>query len=427
MDQIIKINNFTIIFNKTESETTLVEAYINNGAIYENKDNVGISHLLEHIVCEGWKKCNGPCSVYWSKRGVQTNASTGQTYVNYFMHGLKKYSVEMMEYIAGISMKPLMTKRRLQKEKLAVKTELNMHKTQPELELYDELNKILFNIYGLQYQDDLDTQLDLLKSFSLTDIREWLNKYYMPGNMVFVVSGNISKALVKNTFKRKLKKYKGDSHIQHNLDIFQLGIKVKYVKNTRMKNSKIFLAFPSPLSQKDKEIHFIKLFEKLINSDTTSILFRQLREKNDLVYNISIEESVHGYGSYILIKTQCANNDIEEVINTCLDVLKDLSTGKLKEETVKHVIDLYLVEYYNTCKNNSNISSLLGEQYINQINNIEHATIYTYKEITEILKNINFDEFITFIKKLLIFANLKIVYQGKRPVSNLQSSVQQRM
>ena len=29
-----------------------------------------------------------------------------------------------------------------------------------------------------------------------------------------------------------------------------------------------------------------------------------------------------------------------------------------------------LVEYYNTCKNNSNISYLLGEQYINQINNI---------------------------------------------------------
>ena len=178
MDQIIKINNFTIIFNKTDSETTLVEAYINNGAIYENKDNVGISHLLEHIVCEGWKKCKGPCSVYWSKRGVQTNASTGQTYVNYFMHGLKKYSVEMMEYIAGISMKPIMTKKRLKKEKLAVRTELNMHKTQPELELYDELNKILFNIYGLQYQDDLDTQLDLLESFSLADIREWLNKYY---------------------------------------------------------------------------------------------------------------------------------------------------------------------------------------------------------------------------------------------------------
>ena len=58
----------------------------------------------------------------------------------------------------------------------------------------------------------------------------------MPGNMVFVVSGNISKALVKKTFNRKLKKYKGDSHIQHNLDIFKLGIKVKHVKNTKMKN-----------------------------------------------------------------------------------------------------------------------------------------------------------------------------------------------
>ena len=118
-----------------------------------------------------------------------------------------------------------------------------------------------------------------------------------------------------------------------------------------MKNSKIILAFPSPLSQKDKEIHFIKLFEKLINSDTTSILFRQLREKQDLVYNITIEDSVHGYGSYILIKTQCENKDIIKVIRLCLEVLKNMSSGKLNKEKLKHIIELYLVEYYNTCKN----------------------------------------------------------------------------
>jgi len=427
MNQIIKINNFTIIYNKTTSETTLVEAYVNNGAIYEHETNVGISHLLEHIVCEGWKKCNGPCSIYWSKRGVQTNASTGQTYVNYYMHGLKKYSSEMMDYIAGIAMKPIMTQKRLKKEKAAVRNELAMHKTHPELELYNELNKLLFNIPGLQFQDDLDLQLELLKKFTLKDVQDWLNKYHLPGNMVFVVSGNISKSLVKKIFGKKLKKYKGNSDIQHSLDIFQLGVRVKYVKNTRMKNSKLLFAFPSPLSQKDKEIHFIKLFEKLINSDTTSILFRQLREKKDLVYNITIEDSVHGYGSYIIVKTQCANNDILKVVSTTLQVLKDMSIGKLDEKNLKHIIELYLVEYYNTCTNNNTISTLLGEQYINQINDIDNATIYTYKEITNILKNIKYDEFIVFIKKLLIFANLKIVYQGKQAYPNLESLVRDKM
>ena len=93
----------------------------------------------------------------------------------------------------------------------------------------------------------------------------------------------------------------------------------------------------------------------------------------------------------------------------------------------KHIIELYLVEYYNTCKNNNNISSLLGEQYINQINDIDNATIYTYKEITKILKKIKYDEFIVFIKKLLIFANLKIVYQGKQEYPNLLTLVQRKM
>ena len=34
----------------------MVEAYISNGFIHENKTNAGVTHLLEHIITESWKK-----------------------------------------------------------------------------------------------------------------------------------------------------------------------------------------------------------------------------------------------------------------------------------------------------------------------------------------------------------------------------------
>ena len=99
--EIIHINDFTIILNHNKlSKTTMVESYISHGFINENVENAGISHLLEHMVTEGWKKCTEKgCSDYWKKKGVLTNASTGQTNVRYYMHGLSKFSKEMIDYM----------------------------------------------------------------------------------------------------------------------------------------------------------------------------------------------------------------------------------------------------------------------------------------------------------------------------------------
>ena len=42
--------------------------FISNGFINEDKENAGISHLLEHVVTEGWKRCGKKgCTDYWKK------------------------------------------------------------------------------------------------------------------------------------------------------------------------------------------------------------------------------------------------------------------------------------------------------------------------------------------------------------------------
>ena len=59
--------------------------------------------------------------------------------------------------------------------------------------MYDTLNKILFKQEGLQLQDDLDLQLANLKKLNLKILKQWTDKFYQPGNLVFIVSGNVKK------------------------------------------------------------------------------------------------------------------------------------------------------------------------------------------------------------------------------------------
>ena len=59
--EMIKMKGFVIIINhRPKAQTVLVESYINHGMVDEEKNNMGISHLLEHICTDGWKRWLNP-------------------------------------------------------------------------------------------------------------------------------------------------------------------------------------------------------------------------------------------------------------------------------------------------------------------------------------------------------------------------------
>ena len=70
MSEIYEINGVSVVFNKLKtSKTVRVESYINQGCFNETLNNIGISHLLEHICTDGWSKCGkSTCSEYWKKK-----------------------------------------------------------------------------------------------------------------------------------------------------------------------------------------------------------------------------------------------------------------------------------------------------------------------------------------------------------------------
>jgi predicted Zn-dependent peptidase len=421
----IIINNFTIILNNNKNaKISRIDSFINNGYIFETKENSGISHLLEHIIIDGWKKCGNSCTNYWKKKGVEINASTGQSYVNYYISGLNKYFFEMLEYVISISLNPVITSNRMIKEKEAVYNELLINSTEKNIKLYDCLNKTLFNNEGLQYQDDINHQMKILKKFKLVELKKWAKKYYASGNMIFMISGNFNNNKTISFLKKNLNSFNNFSHVEHKLDIFKPGLIVKHIKNKEKKNTTVFFTFHSPISQKDDDLYLFHLFKKTINSDITSLLMKRLREEKKLIYNIQIENFTHGYGNYFIIEISTTNNNISKVIFNTIEVLKNISNGGFSNKYLSFIKEAFMVEYYNTCQNNNFLSLHIGEQYIHQIHNNHTPVIMSYKDILNKIKNVSRPYFINFIKKLLTFGNLKILYFGNKEIKNLRLEVQ---
>lgn len=428
--EIIKINDFQIVLNKNrKSKTTMVEAYISNGFIHENKQNAGITHLLEHIITESWKKCGTKgCTNYWKKKGVLTNASTGQTNTQYYMHGLSEYTDEMVDYITSICTFPIITASRTRKEKKAVHNELLMHQTYPANPLYNLMNSMLFRQEGLIVQDDTKLQIKNLKNITVEHLKKWFHKFYGAGNIVFVISGDFSKSSIMSILKRRLSKAPAIRIIPKYNDIFTVGNDVKFLKNDSIDNTTIMFTFHSQLYQKDMEIFYIDFFKEFIGSGITSLIMEELREKKQLIYNVGLDNYTTPYGTYISIEISCKNKDIEEVVKGALKILKKLATGKFKTEYLNYVKQAYMVEHYETCLNNNYLSGFFGEQYINQIYNFEQKpVILSFDKVAQSILALTKINFVLFIKKLLIFSNMKLAYQGKREVRNLPQLVLRRI
>ena len=421
--ELIEINDFKIILNHREdSKTTMVESYISSGFINESKENAGISHLLEHVVTEGWKKCGRKgCQAYWKKRGVLTNASTGQTTVQYYMHGLEQYSMSMLDYIVSISIDPEITKSRIDKEKKAVQNELMIHAAHPQMGLFNLLNKMLFRIEGLIVQDDMPLQLKNLDDIGTVDkLKSWCNRFYGSGNMIFVISGNFSKTEVKKFLLKKLRKARPVKVIPTYTDIFKPGLDVQFLKNDQIDNTNISFAFHAPIYQQDMDVYYIEFFKEFIGSGITSMLMEVLREQNEWIYNVGIDNYTSPYGTFIIIEIATKNEHIKNVVVETLEILKKLTSGKFKKSYLEYVKKAYMVEHYETCLNNSYLSSFYGEQYINQLYNAESKPkILSFNQVADSIKKVKKFEFVAFIKKLLIFSNMKLAYQGKKEIKQL--------
>ena len=71
-----------------------------------------------------------------------------------------------------------------------------------------------------------------------------------------------------------------------------------------------------------------------------------------------------------------------------------------------------MVEHYETCLNNSYLSGFFGEQYINQIYNFEQKpVILSFDKVAQSILALTKINFVLFIKKLLIFSNMKLAYR----------------
>lgn len=405
---LIKIKGHEVVFYEIKNDTVMINCYIKNGSIFETEKNVGISHFLEHLITNAWKKCNfKECSIYWGERGIYYNAHTHLTAVKYTIHGIKKYVMEMLEYITTIVNNPKLLLSNFENERAAVRTELLTYLNKKEYELNEGFNKNFFNIEGLELSHDYKLQLANLNKLTKKDLHEWYNKYYT--KFLFTIIGNFNKKDIVDYLSKKLNKKK--NILIPLRECFSYKNDIIYINQKTSKQTMIKIGFPSQIKSGDNDVIIIRT----ICSIMQRLLFIKLRTKLKLIYGIRVTPQLNECGNYIIIDVNVDNEKAEQVIKNIIKIIQYYTINNIDNTTIKASRNQFLYSYNNLNLNsNKEISQFFNSQYFNQFNNCEKEKIYSFNDLKNSINKLTSVNLKRLIKSLFNIEKCLIVYQSNK-------------
>jgi predicted Zn-dependent peptidase len=357
---VLTINNYKIILIKDTSKLLSVHSYIFSGFIRETASDLGINHLLEHVLANAYANCKSyNCFSYLQQYGFASNASTSNNILHYYVNGMFSDWEVMINYIVSISTKPEFNEALITREKAAVKNELHTYKDDSKYPILLASDRLLYKIYGLQNMSDAKQQLSNLKRFNKAKLLRYYKKTYNHKNTIFVFSGNFSKHKLVAKLKELLPtKLVVQANNTLNTDCFNNKPRTEFLYNPKLMSTQISINYPVDIKYNDPAIFGLAFTIKVLHQR----LFKRLRSEKQLVYGIELTLIKDVCGAYIHLFINTINDNAQKVIDEYRKVIYDNILPSVK--MIKAVKKMYQNKYNGTLLTATSLGPFFGTQYI---------------------------------------------------------------
>lgn len=366
-------NGSTLLYIPTNSHSIAVEVLAKVGSINENKDNNGISHLIEHLLFDGSKKfkSNKETTNAIEKFGGIFNAYTSTEKTGFYIKILNKHFDRAIEVLADIIQNPLFREKDILREKEIISSEINMLIDQPSFYQWVLLNKKLYENTSLENSTCGD--LKAINKLTRKDILEYYNRFFSSNNLIITVVGKADN--VKQTVEKYFCK-KNSSKIERNFKEAIL-IENKQIKEVKkVKSSYLIIGFKAPKII-DKDSYSFEIIQAILGKGMSGRLFDEISNKKGLAYSIGCGYvSGREYGSFV-IYANVKKKNLQKVESLILKELQNLDNISEKEfQENKEYIE---GNFYLTIEDNGRLAEIISNwEFLKEA-----------KEINNYLKNIN--------------------------------------
>ncbi len=345
--------------NPTATVLVLVEA----GSKYENKENNGISHFLEHMCFKGTAK--RPKAIDISKEldaiGSQYNAFTSQEYTGYYAKSDAKNLNKIFDVVSDIYLNSTFPEAEIEKEKGVIIEEINMYEDMPQRHVQDLMGELLYGDQPAGW-NVAGTKENILK-MKRNDFVDYKKAHYVPEATILVVTGKINEREVlkkANTVFGKIPKSKKDSKPK----VFEKQSEPKaLLKFKETDQTHLVLAVRS-YNLFDKKIPALSVLGGVLGGGMSSRLFQKLREEMGVGYYVSAYNDTSTDHGFFQVSAGVDNKRIEEVISAILDECRKLKTELVGKEELNKVKQMLIGNMKLSLESTDEIANFYGGQEV---------------------------------------------------------------
>ena len=345
-----------------DRESVALGVWVGVGGRYENDQNKGIAHFLEHIVFKGSKKYG--CEAI--KQGIEgigggLNAFTSEEQTCYYAKVPNAYLNKAFDILSDMVFYPTIASIDVAKEKTVILEEIKMYHDLPQYYVMELLDGLIWPDHPVG--KSLAGTAQSVSGLTREHLVDYRSEHYQPNRIVISAAGSVDHDRLVQLISKKLSSLKGECR-KHYLGVQnrQAPSRVHLFKKD---TEQMHLAVGSlGIETNHPDLYTLAILNIILGGNMSSRLFNEVREKRGLAYSISSGiKSLDDTGVF-MIRAGVDNHKIVEAVELILKVLEKIAKNGVTDDELKRAKDYYTGQFQLALEDTQDYMLWIGETLI---------------------------------------------------------------
>lgn len=379
------------------------------GSVYENKDQNGLSHFIEHMIFKGTEKRTAKdIAQTLDAVGGQLNAFTSKECTCFYSKVIDEHLDMALELLSDMVLNSVFSDAEIEKEKGVILEEISMYEDSPEDVVHELLSAGFFSSHPLG-QPILGTADSIVK-FTRKGIREYYDWLYTPKNLVISVAGNFHDQELIKLLNEYFGHWNKPNHDYSQLKMAKSNRGIFY-RHKDIEQTHLCIGFPGlPLG--DERAYPLMVFNNIFGGGMSSRLFQRIREDRGLAYSVFSYPSSYVYGGLFTIYAGMKPSQSDQVISLISQEINSIKDKDITKDEFYMAKEQLKGNYILGLESTSSRMTAIGR------NQLLMDKILTPDEVLAKIDNVTLDSIYEVLDKMFIKENATIALVSREDLTN---------
>lgn len=380
--ELILPNGLKVVTIKRDTQLFSIHLGVKIGPIYEKKEEKGISHFIEHMLFKGTEtRNNETLNKDLENLGGEYNAYTDYSCTVYSVSALQEEIYNGLELLSDMVKNSTFLENELEKERGVILAEIRTSKDDIEDYSFKRTHEAAFSKSPLKY--DIIGNEHNVKSFSRNKLFDFYKNYYTPDNSHISIVSPLNHDEAEKLILKYFSDWEGE-HKEKNDVIWENNKEGIFIsKKKDIEQSTVVYLYTFHGMEKNLELP-LKILSHNLGESSNSILFRELREKRGLAYDVYTHLDLSRFIKTMAIYTAVGEESVDEAMEVINEAILDIKNEKIEfnDDTVNIMKKVHKTAVASTLEDSAELCNYVIHQML------EGESIYEFIKDMEDLQNI---------------------------------------